>query len=157
MKHEVAFGLAIFLIAWLSIAGCAGVRKLLGDDDPAPSGRYESLAITGGSLLVSRGECSYPDLDTLQRRANVAVENMRAAWPASNVSVHSLPVSFSRDPWAGSIQATGIYHADGRWIELRCPDYEFVIEHELGHALAHKMGLWCWRTIGHGLNLDCSA
>ncbi len=158
MKRDIAFGLTIFLIAWLSIAGCAGVRKILGDDDPAPSGHYESLAITGGSLLVSRGWCGYPDLDIIQRRANAAVENMRAAWPTippEYVTVHSFPVSFSRDPWAGTIQATGIYHPDGRWIELRC-DYEFVIEHELYHALGHQMGLPCYATIGHGHNLDCS-
>ncbi len=156
LKRDIALGLTVFLVVWLSIAGCAGVRKLLGDSDPAPSGRYESLPIRGGSLLVSRGECSYPDLDILQRRANAAIENMRAAWPnRPNVAVHSLPVSFSRDPWAGAIQATGIYHPDGRWIELRC-DFEHVIEHELYHALGHQMRLPCYATIGHGHNLDCS-
>ena len=155
MKHDIAFGLAIFLIAWLSISGCAGVRKILGDDDPAPSGRYEALAITGGSLLVSRGWCSYPDMDIIQRRANIAIENMRAAWPTippASITVHSMPVSFSRGV---DIQANGLYHAPERWIELRC-DFEFVIEAELYHALGHKLGLWCWPTIGHPHGLDCS-
>ncbi len=167
MKHDIAFGLAIFLIAWLSISGCSGLRKILGDDDPAPSGHYEPLVLdAGGSLLVSRGRCSYPDLDMLRRRANLAIENMRAAWPnRPNITVHSFPVWFSVNPWGQDnngvlVKANGVYHPDGRWIELRCADatrsYEGTIEAELYHALGHKLGLWCWPTIGHPHGLDCS-
>ena len=156
--RDAVFGLSVFVICVLAIAGCSGLQKIFGGYDPAPKGSYEPLAVTGGSLLVSRGECSHPDMDIIRRRANRAILAMQAAWPSvpiDSITVHSLPVSFSRDPWAGDIKATGIYHEDGRWIELRC-GYESVIEHELGHALGHQMGLWCYPTIGHGHGLDCA-
>ena len=148
------WGIVLLLLPVLS---CAGLDRLLGNDGP-PAGRYEPLAITGGSLLVSRGECSYPDMDRLQRGANLAIETMRAAWPlfpAGHVTVHALPVTFAIDPWGNGIQATGVYWSDEQWIELRC-EYEFVIEHEMFHALGHQMRVPCWRTIGHEHNADCT-
>jgi len=104
-------------------------------------------------------------MDELQRGANRAIVEMRKAWPlfpAEQVTVHSLPVVGTIDPWA-TVQANGIYWPDGRWVELRC-EHEFVIEHEMYHALGHQMRLPCWRTMtisnppetGHYHNLDCS-
>ncbi len=153
----------IVLILALLLTSCANLRNILGDDNPPPPGHYESVPLyatdghIAGSLLVSRGGCSKPDTDIIERRANAAVVRMREAWPTiNNITLYAMPVVFSRDPWAGNIKANGVYHYADGWIELRC-DKEFVIEHEMYHALGHLMRVPCWRTIGHGHEPDCTS
>ncbi len=146
--------------ALLLLASC----ELFHTVPSAPPGDYVRVAIPDGSLLVSSGSCGEVDMGVIKSRATVAVHAMQDVWinayPLSTISVDGMKVVMSVNPGTSAGPANGIYHGDERWIELRC-GFESVIEAELYHAIAHRLGLWCWFTIGHGilyggeLHLDC--
>lgn len=131
----------------------------------APHGVYVRVLITGGSLLVARGQCQDVDIDILRLSANMAVRDMRAVWgdilaPDYLISVSEMPVYMAINPSSMGLLANGIYWKDEKWIELRC-DREFVLEHELVHAIGHQIGVWCYASIGcgvpgHVFNMDCT-
>lgn len=146
-------GLLVFLA--LLFAFC----NLLDNDVKPPPGQYQTINIPGGSLRVSRGSCEAVDLLVIENRATVAVRNMRNVWqnvyPIETITVDASPVVMSVNPTTSAGQANGIYHPAERWIELRC-EKELVIEAEIYHAIAHRLGIFCWKTIGHGVRLDCN-
>ncbi len=103
----------------------------------------------GGSLTVHFGDCARVDLLTLQIRANFAVDAMQSIWGAG-AFVDAIPVFMST---AGAFD--GEYFPDDQTIALGCGREERV-EHQLYHAIGHKLGIPCWETIAHaGTMLDC--
>ena len=145
----------LLVILAVLLASC----NLFNNEAKPPPGEYHTINIPGGSLRVSRGSCEEVDLLVIENRATVAVWNMRNVWqnayPIETITVDASPVVMSVNPTTSAGQANGIYHPAERWIELRC-EKEAVIEAEIYHAIAHRLGIFCWKSIGHGVTLDCN-
>ncbi len=141
------------LLAALALAACAH-RGTHGDFDPGYIG--QPIVTPWGTVTYDPGECVDSSVTTaLIQSSLVAGMNKAIAerGDAAHVDMRPLLVTGAHEI-LGRQDVAGQYLASTHTILYRC-DVPQVVEHEIGHFVAHELGIACPSRVWHDLDLNC--